>query len=145
MTLALTTHRIPHAPQMRAHRAIPSTAPSGRSSRGAHGDMAAVYRRRRVVAVVVMVAALFMVAMVGAGVLAGPGGVTASASGAGPVAGADTVQGLSQATVVALPGDTMWSIAARYRGEIAHGRYLDALISYNGGASIEAGQVLILP
>lgn len=132
MTLALTTHRIPQTRQTRSHHESPSPS-------------AAVYRRRRVMAGVVVVAALFMVAMVGAGVLAGPGGVTASASGAGPAADALAAQELTQATVVALPGDTMWSIASRYRGDIAHGRYLDALISYNGGASIEAGQVLILP
>jgi len=86
-----------------------------------------------------------MVAMVGAGVLAGPGGVPASASG---VASAEVNRPsgeVAPATVVALAGDTMWTIAHRHRGDEPHGRFLDALIRINQSASISAGQVVILP
>jgi LysM repeat protein len=46
---------------------------------------------------------------------------------------------------VAQPGDTLWAIADRYRGDVGHGRYLDALIDLNGGAVIQIGQAVRLP
>jgi LysM repeat protein len=46
---------------------------------------------------------------------------------------------------VAQPGDTLWSIANQFRGEVAHGRYVDALIDANGGTSIQVGQAIRLP
>jgi hypothetical protein len=145
MSIAFITSSAPQIERTRSHRGIDEVRRAPDHRRASHGESRAVYRRRRVVAVALAVAALTMVTMVGAGVLAGPGGVTASASGAGPAGGAVGAQLSGPVTVVALPGDTLWSVAERYRGEISHSRYLDALISYNGGASIEAGQVLILP
>jgi hypothetical protein len=46
---------------------------------------------------------------------------------------------------VAVPGDTLWSIADTYRGEVGRHRYLDALEALNGGAAIQAGQAIRLP
>ena len=46
---------------------------------------------------------------------------------------------------VAQPGDTMWSIAEQYRGDVGQGRFVDALIAVNGGTSIQAGQAIRLP
>jgi LysM repeat protein len=70
-------------------------------------------------------------------VLAGGGGVTASASAAEPVP--------VRVTVTARPGDTLWAIAQRHRGEVDVHRYLDRLIALNGGPSIQAGQAIVLP
>jgi LysM repeat protein len=46
---------------------------------------------------------------------------------------------------VAQPGDTLWSIAEQYRGDVGQGRFVDALIASNGGTSIQAGQAIRLP
>ena len=46
---------------------------------------------------------------------------------------------------VAQPGDTLWSIAEQYRGDVGQGRFVDALISINGGIAIQAGQAIRLP
>lgn len=47
---------------------------------------------------------------------------------------------------VAASGDTLWSIADRYRGDVGRDRYLDALIALNGGSSaLEVGQGVRLP
>ena len=48
-------------------------------------------------------------------------------------------------TVTARPGDTLWSIADEHRGDVAITRYVDALVDLNGGASIQAGQAIVLP
>jgi nucleoid-associated protein YgaU len=96
----------------------------------------AVYRRRRITAALVAVGLLTFTGAVATS-LAGPGGVPASATGDQPA--------FERATVVARHGDTLWSIAHAHRGEVAHGRYVDALVALNGGASISAGQVVRLP
>lgn len=46
---------------------------------------------------------------------------------------------------VAQPGDTLWSIAERYRGDVELRRFVDALIDANGGTAIQAGQAIRLP
>jgi LysM repeat protein len=46
---------------------------------------------------------------------------------------------------VAQPGDTMWSIAERYRGDVGHARFVDALIDVNGGTAVQVGQAIRLP
>jgi Tfp pilus assembly protein FimV len=102
---------------------------------------AATYRRRRAMAggvvgtTFVGIVTLFGVMV--SGPLAGPGGIPASATGAQPTYQRDTV--------VARPGDTLWSIAQAARGDVSHDAYLDALVRLNGGASIEIGQRIILP
>ncbi len=97
---------------------------------------AATYRRRR--AVVGITSALFVAvgAVATHDVLAGSGGEPASATTSRPA----IVQ-----TVTVRPGDTLWSIAAEHRGTVAISRYVDALVDANGGASIRAGQTVVLP
>ena len=97
----------------------------------------ATYRRRR--AVVGTVLAVFVaVGLVAAhDVLAGSGGVPASASVSLPAH--------ARPNVVAQPGDTLWSIASANHGEVSLTRYLDTLVDLNGGPSIQPGQLIVLP
>ena len=48
-------------------------------------------------------------------------------------------------TVRARPGDSLWSIAEVFHGDVSITRYVDALIARNGGTRIDAGQVVRLP
>lgn len=98
------------------------------------------YLARRVLAAAVTVLAIATLAVAISGVLASFGGGPASASEVSP---ANT--SLVASTHVAVSGDTMWSIAAEYSGEIDHGRYVDALIRANGGVAIAIGQAVQLP
>jgi hypothetical protein len=95
------------------------------------------YRRRRAIAAALLAGAIGGAGVVGGNVLTGPGGVPATAAGAGTAIPARIVR--------VRAGDSLWSIAARFRGEISIGRYVEALISANGGTHIEAGQVMRLP
>jgi len=98
------------------------------------------YALRRFVVGTAAVVALMFGLVASVGVLAGvSGGGTASAAAPSQaVAAAPTVH-------VAQPGDTMWSIASTYRGDVDHGRYIDALIDINGGAGVQAGSAVVLP
>jgi LysM repeat protein len=98
---------------------------------------AATYRRRRLVVGGIMALLAVCGGLVVNEVLAGASGVTASAASAGPAP--------VRSTVTAQPGDTLWSIARAYRGEIDVDRYLDRLITLNGGTSIQVGQAVVLP
>ena len=49
------------------------------------------------------------------------------------------------AHVRAEPGDSLWSIAERFHGDVDLRRYVDALIRLNGGTAIAAGQLVRLP
>lgn len=98
------------------------------------------YALRRFVAAVAAAVVLIVALGATAGLLAGFGGTPAAASGATP-APAAPVAGRH----VAVAGDTLWSIASTYRGEVAHDRYLDALVRLNGSPAIEAGQAVWLP
>ena len=95
------------------------------------------YGRRRMVAAGLLVGLLAACGVVAHDVLAGSGGVPASAAGATPAP--------VRAVVVARPGDTLWAIAERFHGEIGFDRYLEALINLNDGPSIQAGQAITLP
>jgi LysM repeat protein len=133
----------------RVHPARPATQPRtqqppgsgprrvrrhGVPDRTAHPSSAA--RRGSVVGVVLAVAVACGVVLAH-DVLADPSGVPASAA-----SGRSAPQ---HVTVVARPGDTLWSIAETYRGSISITRYVDLLVRVNGGPSIEAGQVVVLP
>jgi Tfp pilus assembly protein FimV len=76
-------------------------------------------------------------AVVAHDVLAGSGGVPASAAVSQPAQ--------ARLRVVAQPGDTLWSIAAAHRGQISITRYVDTLVDLNGGPTIQAGQEVVLP
>ena len=95
------------------------------------------YGRRRAAAVALLVGLLGVGGSAAHDVLAGSGGVPASAAGATPAP--------DRGVVVARVGDTLWSIAERFHGEIAFGPALEALINRNGGPSIQAGQSITLP
>jgi Tfp pilus assembly protein FimV len=100
-------------------------------------------RRMVVAAVALAVLAAAAVAVVEtAGALVDLGGrpaaaseVTTSASGAQPV----------RSIHVAAAGDSLWSIADLYRGTVGRDRYVDALISLNGGTDVLVGQAIRLP
>ena len=48
-------------------------------------------------------------------------------------------------TITAQPGDTLWSIGRAHHGSVSISRYVDKLVDIDGGASIEAGQAVLLP
>ena len=94
-----------------------------------------VYLRRRIGAAALL-ATLSVAVVVALDPLAGSGGVPAAAAGAAPA---------TRAVHVARSGDTLWAIAHEHRGDVAHDRYLDALIGLNGDVGIEIGQAVRLP
>ena len=98
------------------------------------------YALRRAVAAALAVIVLALVA------------ITASASVGAlldvdgrPAVASDVVAAPIVRIHVAQPGDTLWSIAEQYRGDVGQGRFVDALIAVNGGTSIQAGQAIRLP
>ena len=115
----------PIAPPI-AHRVLPPHRPS-----------AATYRRRRAVVGTMLAAFVAVGAVATHDVLAGSGGDPASA--------AVSLPAQARTRVVAQAGDTLWSIASAHHGEISITRYVDALVDLNGGASIQAGQEVVLP
>ncbi len=96
---------------------------------------AATYRRRRAVVGTALAVFVAVGAVTAYDVLAGSGSVPASAVASQP----------ARSTVTAMPGDTLWEIASRHRGEVSMTRYVDKLVELNGGASIVAGQAVVLP
>lgn len=98
------------------------------------------YALRRLVvgAAAVLVVGLGLVGVVG--MAAGLEGAPASAAAAD-----DLGVGVAPTTHVARSGDTMWSIANTYRGDVDRDRYIDALIRLNDGVGIQAGQAVLLP
>lgn len=95
----------------------------------------ATYRRRRTIVGTALAVFVAVGAVTAYDVLAGSGSVPASAVSSQP----------ARTTVVAVPGDTLWAIADRHRGDIAQARYVDKLVELNGGPSIVAGQTVVLP
>jgi LysM repeat protein len=98
-----------------------------------------VFVRRRIAVVSAAIVSLLLVLggiSVAGRALAGRGGVPASAPAAQPV---------QSAPYVVQPGDTLWSIAQRFRGERSLAGYVDALVQANAGPDITVGQRLVLP
>jgi hypothetical protein len=115
--------------------------PVGRRSSRVPADVD--YGIRRAVAAVIAVLLVAVVAIavsIVAGALADVGGRPAAASDAAAAPASAIVR-----IHVAQPGDTLWSIADRYRGEVGQGRFVDALIDLNGGTVIQVGQAIRLP
>lgn len=120
MTTAMTTVTLPY----RAH--LPARLSSPAPTR-------ATFMRRRVVALSFVLALVGTIGVTAQQGLADRGGDPASASTIG------------RATYVVQPGDTLWAVAQRvYPGDDL-AAYVDVLVSLNGGASIQAGQQLLLP
>jgi LysM repeat protein len=97
----------------------------------------ATYRRRRALVGTALAVVVACGAVITHDVLAGSGGVPASAAESQPAH--------ARPTVTAQPGDTLWSIARAHRGEVPIDRFVDKLVDLNGGPSIQAGQQVVLP
>ena len=129
----ITTARTARSPIARsrvAHSTASRPFPPARPS-------AATYRRRRVVVGTTLAVLVAVSAVAAHDVLAGSGGVPASAAVSQPAQ--------ARARVVARAGDTLWSIASAHHGEISITRYVDTLVDLNGGPTIQAGQEVVLP
>lgn len=144
--LLITPHR-----RSTAHRLDPARFDLPRvvsaTSLSAHAEVRSMVRpsvpnyalRRAVVATAAAVA--LVVGMLGlVGVSAGFSGAPASAAPATQVGDHAT-----PTMHVARSGDTLWSIANTYRGDVDRDRFIDALITLNGGVTIQAGQAVRLP
>jgi Tfp pilus assembly protein FimV len=99
------------------------------------------YAARRIAAVVLVV-----VTLAAAAVLAGEVVGAVVDLGGRPAAASEVPLGdPSPAVHVAVPGDSLWSIAELHRGDVGRDRYVDALVALNGGTVIQAGQAVRLP
>ena len=134
MTAVIYSARSDDSPQQRQYRRYRRSAERQSVQQVAEPNFAA----RRFIAVV-LVALVFAIALVAVSAAVDSGGRSAVASDF-DAAGADTVR-----THVAQPGDTLWSIADLYRGDVGQGRFVDALIDANGGTVIQVGQAVRLP
>lgn len=142
---AVTTAR--HEPFIGTYRRSADCGPSRAATRRTTATRAPNYTLRRIAvglfaAVAASVAVLSLVA-----VSTSLGGGPASAAG---VSSSDDTTGDTTSVHVARrhvarPGDTMWSIAERHRGDVDRGRYLDALIDLNGDVTVQVGQSVRLP
>ena len=104
------------------------------------GDVHYGIRRAVAAAVALIVVAMLAIALSAlVGAAADIGGRPAAASDV-----AATAQAVPSVHV-AQPGDTLWSIADLYRGDVGQVRFVDALVDLNGGASIQIGQAVRLP
>lgn len=135
MTAAIRIHHPQHrradrsVHDLRERRVAPVRAVRGRPSE-------ATFRRRRLIVGTTLAVLVAVGAVATHDVLAGSGGDPASAAASQPA---------HVTSIVARPGDSLWSIADRFRGDISISRYVDTMVVLNGGASIEAGQTVLLP
>ena len=132
-------HR-PHSParQPQAVRQHPRPAVGHRPGRRAVSwTDAATYRRRRAVVGGLLAVVTACGLVMAHDVLAGSGGVPASAASSLPAS--------TPVVVTARPGDSLWSIAEAHAGDVSITRYVDKLVELNGGPSIRAGQLVRLP
>ncbi len=136
--MTATLRSVPGQPTHRVGRPSAVVAlPTRRVRRPRSTPTEAAYRRRRAFAGLVLAGVVGSAGLLAGNVLTGPGGVPASAAGAGTATPARAVR--------AHAGDSLWSIAETFHGDIPLARYVEALISVNGGTRIEAGQVVELP
>ena len=103
-----------------------------------------IYARRRMMVIMLCLAAIVLVLFVGTGhVVANRGGAPASASMIRPATAPAAVAPANLYIVKA--GDTLWSIGERYHGQASLVDYVDALVSANGGTELQVSQALVLP
>jgi Tfp pilus assembly protein FimV len=115
--------------------------PVGRRSSRVPADVDYGIRRAVAAVIAVLLVAVVAIAVSTLGsALADVGGRPAAASDAAAASASPIVR-----IHVAQPGDTLWSIADRYRGDVGQGRFVDALIDLNGGTVIQVGQAIRLP
>ena len=112
---------------------------------GEYRHSSQLYARRRLM-VTLILAAIVLVLLIGAGhVVANRGGAPASASAIRPVSAvAPSTAGAANVYIVQA-GDTLWSIGQRFHGHTALADYVDALVSTNGGTNLQVSQALALP
>lgn len=135
-TAARTTRAEARVPRRDgARRCVAVSSRPVRPARRRHPE--AVYRRRRMVVGVVTAALVAITIVLAIDVLAGSSGVPASAVSGQPAPG--------RSVTIARPGDSLWSLAETYRGDVSVTAYVEALISLNDGPTIEAGQRIVLP
>jgi hypothetical protein len=102
------------------------------------------YAARRLGAAIVAVGSVVVMAGLLNSLLVGFGGSPAAAAEATTaVAAADDA--FVPEVHVAGVGDSLWSIADRYRGSVDRDRYVDALVDLNGSTTIVVGQAVHLP
>ena len=135
MSATISLQHTTRVPQRdRAHGGAPVASRVERS-RSTRRVSEATYRRRRAVVGTALAACVAVGAVTTYDVLAGSGGVPASAAVSQP----------ARSTVIAQPGESLWTIAQQHRGEISLVRYVDKLVALNGGATIQVGQAVVLP
>jgi Tfp pilus assembly protein FimV len=103
----------------------------------------AAYRRRRVVALVLAVAVV-VVALAGARAVLRP---LAGTSGARPLGATELPVPVpaGASTHVVVPGETLWDVARELQPTGDVRPVVDELAALNGGPTLQAGQVLVLP
>lgn len=107
------------------------------------GPTPAVYRRRRAVALILALA-LVVVATAGLGAVLRP----LAGNGEGRPLSASAVPSPVPAgseTLLAQPGETLWDIARDLQPSGDVRPLVDELAALNGGATLEAGQAVVLP
>jgi hypothetical protein len=103
-----------------------------------------IYARRRLMAVLSLVA-IVLVLLLGAGhVVANRGGAPASASMIRPATAVGATPSPSDLYIVKA-GDTLWSIAERFHAGTPLVDYVDSLVAANGGTELQVSQALTLP
>jgi LysM domain len=114
----------------------------------------AVYVRRRLVVAMLVLGLITAIGVSARAALADRGGVpastpairsanlaSASASGVSPAPAAV----VPVIRYIVQPGDTLWSLAERFRGTHGMSSYVDSLVTANGGSTVQPGQLLLLP
>lgn len=144
----ITIHRIEHP-----NRAATVDHRSGRTTSGRPIDSyrrverprpLPNYRLRRTGAVAGAALALLLSVQVAGAAITFVGASPAIA--AGPAGdGFTSTSAVTSASHVARDGDSMWSIAESYRGDMDRNEYIERLIELNGGTAIRVGQAVLLP
>jgi nucleoid-associated protein YgaU len=112
----------------RSHLRLVATAPAPRVRPAAPRASAATFRRRRLVALLGVVAVVFMVGKAGAAL----GGESLATPGRAP----------SVTRYVVQPGDTLWSAAHRLSPDSDPREVIDALSKVRGTGPLQPGEVL---
>jgi len=117
------------------HLALVRTAPVGPPARTALPPT--IYRRRRMVAVLVVVS-------VGVALVLSLQGVLAALAGGAPPA-SERPEGQAASVYVVQPGDTFWEIAWRLRPHEDPRALVARMVAAHGSAVLVAGERLALP
>ena len=131
---------IAHPAPNRRHQPQHVARPHLRVIEGGRRDPgAATFRRRRVVAAVLVIGVLLALRLAAGAVVAAvsPGSTWAGAGATAPAAGAPTY--------VVQPGDTLWSIAEGLDRPGDVRATVDELAALNGGAALDVGDRIALP